>query len=61
MQVQSLRPPEGNSLCKNTSYDVFIVKICDPLGAYNAPQILYSAVRANPPYSHPLDAFVVCF
>jgi len=29
-QVQSSRPPKGNSLCKNTSYDVQIVKIGPP-------------------------------
>ena len=33
MQMQLSRPPKGNSLCKNTSYDVgvYIVKIGPPV------------------------------
>ena len=31
MQVQSLRPLKGNSLHKNTPYDVQIVKIIPPI------------------------------
>jgi len=30
-QMQSPQPPKGNSLCKNTSYDVQIVKVGPPI------------------------------
>ena len=31
MQVQLLRPPKCNSLCKNMSYDVWIIEIGPPI------------------------------
>jgi len=33
MQVQSLQSPKGNSVCKNTSYNIEIVKISPPVFA----------------------------
>jgi len=54
MQVQSSRPPKGNSLHKNTSYDVQTVKIGPPFlhaRHFTQPQnpMLYNAFQSARP------------